>query len=92
MSEPSVGASDVMKRLVVADPDGAGAIARALLGCQWGRRLATEGDKEPCPEQAVQITVIHVDEADTTGTAFKFCARHTEAIRTLTEDRTAPHE
>jgi hypothetical protein len=64
---------------------GARNILHQLLGCEWGRSLGTEDDREPCQEQAERITVLHlpVDRE----VEFKLCTRHTARIL----EETTPH-
>lgn len=57
-------------------------IFQELLGCQWGRDIATKDDSEPCSEQAVQIVVLHAGEHER---GFKLCERHRDRILNETQ-------
>lgn len=64
---------------------------RAVLGCEWGRRVGFTDDREPCVRKATQVVVLH-DVQDVLGrgvdseTAVKVCDVHVEAINTVTTD------
>lgn len=59
-------------------------VVQELLGCAWGRHIALPDDREPCPEQAVQIVVLHDGPEER---ELKLCARH----RDLVLAETTPH-
>lgn len=59
-------------------------IMQQLLGCGWGRFVATADDMEPCPEKADRVVVLH--DGPSTFTV-RLCAQH---IVTLTR-ATDPH-
>lgn len=56
-----------------------------LIGCAWGRTVATPDDLRPCEEQAVRIIVLHDGPREA---AFKFCAHHVDRVM----EETNPHE
>lgn len=60
-------------------------ILQELLGCAWGREVSTPDDQELCPNQAVQIVVLHKGYYEC---YLKLCAVHRDRI--LSE--TTPHE
>jgi hypothetical protein len=55
-----------------------------LLGCQWGRGIATEDDTEPCFNEAVRMVALH-DGAETA--IWKLCQRHLQRL----SEETVPH-
>lgn len=84
--EMSLGASDVLKRIQVAMPGTpAAALARSLLGCQWGGIVATADDMAECIEQATSITFVHEGPEDGAGVPLKLCDRHRAALLELTD-------
>jgi hypothetical protein len=60
-------------------------IVQELIGCAWGRKLASPDDAEPCDEQAVRIIVLHHDGEEL---EVRLCGRHADAVVELTD----PHE
>jgi hypothetical protein len=59
--------------------------AYALLGCDWGRRIALPGeDVTPCPQPAEARVVLHIDGDPA---VFQFCDRH----RGLIDAASEPH-
>lgn len=61
-----------------------GEMVQELLGCTWGRAIRTPDDEQPCPDQAVQIIIVHngADEI-----ALKLCSRHRDRVLTETTPR-----
>lgn len=61
-------------------------LVRALLGCEWGpEAIHTKDDDANCPERAVQIVVLHGDDA---MREVKLCQRHVDRVMAETD----PHE
>lgn len=52
-------------------------IIGTLLGCSWGRTLMAPDDLKTCPNQAVQILVLHNDDSEV---EVKLCAKHRDRI------------
>lgn len=48
-------------------------VLQELLGCEWGRRIATPDDTEKCSDRAANIVVVHEGDAEA---SFKLCSRH----------------
>jgi hypothetical protein len=64
---------------------GAGRQARALLGCDWGRRISLPGDDEPCLLAADRQIVLHAGGAEM---FVKLCDGHAAIVETQTEPHT----
>lgn len=61
----------------------------SLLGCQWGRRVALPGDREPCALKAEQIVVLHGHPVDGEF-AVKLCAAHRDRVVAETKPHREP--
>lgn len=59
-------------------------MVQAMLGCGWGRTVRTPTDSIPCPEQAVQIFVLHDDGREV---EVRLCAQHRDVLL----EQTTPH-
>lgn len=55
-----------------------------LLGCEWGRGVATPDDTEPCSERAASIVVVHDGDAEA---SFKLCPGHRDRVLAETSAR-----
>lgn len=62
-------------------------VVQQLLGCAWGRRVATPDDNEPCPDPAHRIVVVHDGP---TEHELKLCPRHFS--RVLDETTPSPDD
>jgi ABC-type Na+ transport system ATPase subunit NatA len=56
-----------------------------LLGCSWGKVIATPDDPDRCPDQAKQITILHDGEREI---EVRLCPRHQLAML----GETNPHD
>lgn len=64
---------------------GASGLLDGLLGCAWGKRVAVEGDTEPCPEQARKIMILHAPPGlAPDASEFRFCDAHHAKMMELT--------
>ena len=55
-----------------------------LIGCEWGRVVATEDDPESCPTQAASMTVIHDGLFEA---RVKLCPKHKSRVLEETTPR-----
>lgn len=67
-----------------AEATPAATILQALLGCAWGRTVRTEDDPDECPDQAVQIVVVHDGPR---SIDLKLCGRHRDRVLAETTPR-----
>lgn len=78
----------MMEHINEIDP-GIAPLVQTLLGCEWGRTVSTPDDREPCPEGAKQIVVVHPPGGsleDVVATV-RLCEKHLERL----EEETIPH-
>lgn len=58
----------------------------ALLGCEWGWRIALTDDRDPCQARAVQRVMLH---GHTEGDLLvQLCGPHRDRVFSLTEPST----
>jgi hypothetical protein len=57
-----------------------------LIGCDWGRRIASPTDSAPCKQQAIQRVVLH-DEGGAAEGMVQVCEKHWHVIM----EETTPH-
>lgn len=58
-------------------------LAHELLGCAWGRSIASPvEDSTPCEEPAARIIVLHPNGGEQ-GFAVKLCVHHIEVVNRL---------
>lgn len=61
-------------------------VFQKLLGCCWGREVATEDDREPCLAGAERIVIIHPsDGSETVVRELKLCAKHIARLEQETD-------
>lgn len=60
-------------------------MTHALIGCDWGTRIATDGDIGVCENQAVRRVCLHAGEQTID---VKVCAHHLVTVTRLTD----PHQ
>lgn len=67
-------------------------LAHELLGCAWGRSIASPvvEDSSPCEEPAARIIVLHPN-SDEQGFAVKLCVHHLEVVNQLTTQHQESH-
>lgn len=63
-------------------------LVHELLGCTWGHTIGLPEDRDPCPEPAAQIVVLHPERGG--EVAVKLCAYHVQRVTLLTEPHKEP--
>lgn len=56
---------------------------QALLGCEWGRRIALPDDRAECSERAVQRMMLHGDTGP--RALVQLCRAHFDKVSDLTD-------
>lgn len=87
-----MSADDVLARAAALGPEVA-ALAHSLIGCSWGRDVATDADPDPCPDRAVKIVILHAtaaEHAEHMGAQereLRLCQRHLDFVNGQTKPR-----
>jgi len=61
-----------------------GYIIHGLIGCSWGHGIASEDDREECPEAAIRMVALHGGPPGAEDIVVRLCPRHLAVVEELT--------